>query len=93
MVLAIESVILCGVFALLVCLISRDPIKELYNYPPAIQERVKSLEEYKDQIPTKKNKLATKIIASVLFVIVLSLILRYINGYMIFIEGLQEGSI
>jgi uncharacterized membrane protein YcfT len=91
MVLAIESVILCGVFALLVYLMSRDPIKELYNYPPAIQERVKSLEEYKDRLPTKKNKLAVKMIASVLFVIVLSLILRYINGYKTFLEGFGCG--
>ena len=29
---------------------SREPIKTLYNYPPKIQERVKSLEEYKDKI-------------------------------------------
>ncbi len=64
----------------MVCLMSREPIKTLYNYPPRIQERVKSLDEYKDKIPTQKNKVAAKALASVLFVIVLSLILRYVNG-------------
>ena len=91
MILVIEGIVLCGLFFLMVFLMSRNPIKELYNYPPAIQERVKSLEEYKDQIPTKKNKIWVKLIASVLFVVVLSLILRYINGYTTFLEGFGYG--
>ena len=52
MIIAIESVVLCLIFTLLVWFMSKDPIKSLYNYPPKIQERVKSLEEYKDKIPT-----------------------------------------
>ena len=80
-------------FFLIVYLMSRNPIKQLYNYPPAIRERVKSLDEYKDQIPTKKDKIWVKLIASVLFVVVLSLILRYINGYTTFLEGFGYRSI
>ena len=91
MILAIESVVLCLVFTLMVYLMSREPIKSLYNYPPKIQERVKSLPEYKDQIPTQKNKLAAKLGACVLFVIVLSLILRYINGYTTFTQAFGYG--
>lgn len=91
MILLIESVILCLLFTLLVYLMSREPIKTLYNYPPKIQERVQSLEEYKDKIPTQKNKVAAKAIASVLFVIVLSLILRYVNGNTSFAEGFGYG--
>ena len=80
MILAIESAVLCVLFTLMVYLMSRNPIKQLYNYPPNIQERVNSLEEYKDKIPTKKNKIGAKLIASIGFVIVLALILRYVNG-------------
>ena len=69
MIIVMESVILCLIFTLMVYLMSREPIKTLYNYPPKIQERVKSLDSYKDQIPTQKNKAAAKIIASILFVI------------------------
>ena len=61
MILTIESIVLCLLFTLMVYLISREPIKSLYNYPPKIQERVKTLDEYKNQIPTQKNKLAAKI--------------------------------
>jgi hypothetical protein len=35
-------------FSLMVYIMSRKPIKTLYNYPPKIQERVKELDEYKD---------------------------------------------
>lgn len=91
MVLVIECVFLCLLFTLMVYLMSREPIKTLYNYPPKIQERVKSLEEYKDRIPTQKNKLAAKSAACILIIIIVSLILRYINGYKTFAEGFGYG--
>ena len=91
MIIIIESIVLCLIFTFLVYLMSREPIRTLYNYPPKIQERVKSLDAYKGQIPTQKNKVAAKIIASMLFVIVLSLILRYVNGYTTFLEAFGFG--
>lgn len=87
MILVYESIILCVIFTILVYIISREPIKTLYNYPPKIQERVKGLEEYKYEIPTKKNKIGAKLTATLLIVIVISLILRFVNGYTSFIEG------
>ncbi|MBQ7521582.1 MAG: hypothetical protein IJU14_01735, partial [Clostridia bacterium] len=72
-------------------IMSRNPIKTLYNYPPKIQDRVKSLEEYKDKIPTQKNKISAKLFASVLIIVILSLVLRYINGYSTFAEGFGYG--
>ena len=71
--------------------ISREPIKTLYNYPPKIQERVKSLDEYKDRIPTQNNKAVAKIIASILFLVIICVVLRYINGYTTFIESFKYG--
>ncbi len=91
MIVLIESVILCGLFTLMVFIMSRKPINTLYNYPPKIQERVKSLDEYKDSVPTKKNKIAVKLIACVLFVVILSLILRFINGYTTFLTAFGFG--
>ena len=52
MIIVIESVVLCALFTLMVYFMSREPIKSLYNYPPKIQERVKSLDEYKDRSET-----------------------------------------
>ncbi|MBR6033745.1 MAG: hypothetical protein IKP28_03280 [Clostridia bacterium] len=91
MIIIIESIILCAIFTIMVYIMSRDPIKTLYNYPPKIQERVKSLEQYKDKIPTQENKVVAKIFASILFLIILCVVLRYINGYTTFLESFGFG--
>ena len=91
MIFVIEAIALCALFTLMVIMMAKDPIKTLYNYPPKIQERVKSLPQYLGKIPTQKNKLAAKLTASVLFIVILSLVLRYINGYTTFIEGFGYG--
>ena len=91
MVIVIESIVLCFLFTVMVYLISREPIKTLYNYPPKIQERVKSLDEYKDKIPTQENKIVAKVFASIIFLIIMVAILRYINGYTTFKESFGYG--
>lgn len=91
MILAVESIVLCLLFTLMVRLMSRDPIRTLYNYPPKIQERVRSLDEYRDRIPTQKNKAAAKGLASLVFVVLLSLLLRYVNGCRTFPEAFGYG--
>ena len=91
MILVVESIALCTLFTIMVYIMSRKPINTLYNYPPKIQERVKSLDEYKDKIPTQKNKIFAKSLASILIIVILSLILRYVNGYTTFIEGFGYG--
>lgn len=93
MIIIIESIILCLIFTIMVYIMSREPIKTLYNYPPKIQERVKSLAEYKNKIPTQENKIIAKLFASILFLIIICLILRYINGYTTFKESFIYGFI
>ena len=93
MIIFIESILLCILFTILVYIMSRKPINTLYNYPPNIIERVKTLDEYKNDIPTNSKKISTKIIASILFIIILSLILGYVNGYTTFIDTFKYGFI
>lgn len=87
----IESIVLCILFTIMVYINSLNPIKELYNYPPKIQERVKSIKEYKNKIPTKNDKIFSKLLASIIIIILISLILRYINGYTTFIDSFLNG--
>lgn len=87
MIIVIECIVLCVMFTAMVYVMSKNPITTLYNYPPKIQERVNSLEEYKDKIPTIENKIFAKAMASIFIIIIVSLILRYINGYTTFIQG------
>ena len=91
MILAIESAVLCLLFTLMVYGMSREPVKQLYNYPPRIRERVRSLPAYEGKIPTRKNKLAAKLSASMLFIVILSLILRHVNGCASFLQAFGTG--
>jgi len=90
-ILVMEAIVLCVMFSIMVYIMSQEPIKTLYNYPPQIQERVKSLEMYQDKIPTTQNKIVTKVAASVVIIAIISLILRYVNGYTTFAEGFGYG--
>ncbi len=87
MIIFIEIIVLCLFFTLGVCVMAKDPIKTLYNYPPKIQERVKSLDMYKGKISTTKNMILTKLLASFIILIVVSLILKYINNCDTFLES------
>ena len=91
MILVIESIILCFIFTLMVYFISKEPINSLYNYPPKIQERVKSLKEYKNKIPTNENKITTKLFACLIFIIILCVVLRYFNEYKTFLDSFKYG--
>ena len=91
MILVIESIFLCLLFTIMVYIMSREPIKTIYNYPPKIQERVKSIHKYEDKIPTQKNKIVIKLIASILFLVIICIILRYVNGYKTFIDSFKYG--
>ena len=93
MIIVWEGIILCAIFSLSVFMISKNPINTLYNYPPKIQQRVKSLAEYKDKIPTKKNKLAIKGCALLIFLIIISIILKYGNQCTTFYESFITGFI
>jgi len=87
MIIIVETIVLCLIFTIMVYVMSRNPIKTLYNYPPKVQDKIKLLEEYKDQIPTTKDMISTKLGVAATIVIVVSLIMRYVNGYTMFIDA------
>ena len=88
MVFLVESVIACAVFTLFVFLMSRDPVKTLFNYPPAIIDRCRSLGLVEDSNkPGGALFYAKKITALVVFGILLGLLVRYVNGGTSFWSG------
>lgn len=46
MTFLIESLITCAIFTLSVFLMSKTPIKSIFNYPPAINERCDQLHNF-----------------------------------------------
>ncbi len=88
MIFLIESLIACAVFTLFVFLMSRDPIKTIFNYPPAIIERCKSLGMVDESNrPGGVAFYVKKITAMAIFGILLGLLVRYVNGCTTFLYG------
>lgn len=73
MLLAIESVIACIIFAAVILPTQyKDPVKYIMSYPPEIRERVESLSQYKNSIKsTEKGHIVKKLIAVAVFIVLL----------------------
>ena len=81
MTFLIESLIACTIFTIFVFLMSRDPVKTIFNYPSAIIERCRTLGLVDDSNrPGGPVFYAKKIIALIMFGVLLGLLVRYVNG-------------
>lgn len=81
MVFLIESLVACAIFTLCVFLMSRDPVKVVFNYPPAIIERCDKLGLVDaGNRPGGTAFYVKKVVAMLLFGVLLGLLVRYVNG-------------
>lgn len=81
MIILIESLISCAVFAAVVIPMTyRNPIAVLYDYPPNIQKRVLELAQYKNEIPSNEKKTGKKLLASIVVLLAASAVLYLVNG-------------
>ena len=90
MVFLTEALVACAVFTLFVFLMSRDPVKSIFNYPPAIIERCCSLGLVNDS--NKPGGVAfyvKKIFALIVFGILLGLLVRFVNKCDTFWSGVM----
>ena len=88
MTFLIESLIACLMFTAFVFLMSRDPVKSIFNYPPTIIERCKTLGLVDESNrPGGHGFYAKKITALLVFGVLLGLLVRYVNGCTTFSNG------
>ena len=88
MTFLIESLIACALFTLFVFLMSRNPIKSIFNYPPAIIERCDQLGLVDaSNRPGGVAFYTKKIVAMAVFGVLLGLLVRYVNGCETYICG------
>ncbi len=90
MILAIEIIILCFLFSVIIIFgTKKNPIGGLHNLPKAIQERVSELPEYKDrnvQVVSTKQRILKKIPALV-FITFIFCAMIYGTGARTFLQG------
>lgn len=88
MTFLIESLIACVLFTLFVFLMSRNPLKTIFNYPPAIIERGRQLGLVDDgNRPGGTGFYVKKVTALIVFGVLLGLLVRYVNGCSTFLCG------
>jgi hypothetical protein len=94
MLLFIEVLVCCAVMAIVVIpLTAKNPISMLFDYPPEIQARVKSLEQYNGMIPSNEKKLGKKLLAAILILLAAVCILYFVNGIRAFQEAFIDAYI
>lgn len=90
MILAIEIIVLCLLFSIIVILgTKKNPLGGLHNLPKAIQERVAALPEYKDrniQVVSAKKRILKKLPALV-FIAFIFCAMIYGAGAGTFLQG------
>lgn len=88
MIFLLESIAACALFTLFVFLMSRDPVKTIFNYPPAIIERCDQLSLVDaGNKPGGPGFYLKKICAMIIFGVLLGLLVRYVNGCGTFLCG------
>lgn len=88
MIFLLESITVCALFILLALLMSRDPVKNIFNYPPAIIERCDTLGLVDPgNRPGGTVFRVKKVVAMMVFSLLLGLLVRYVNGCGTFLCG------
>jgi len=85
----IESVIACLLFTLLIFfLMHKNPLNMIHDYPPAIQDKVRELGLINDQQKGySKTDIIRKVVAIIVFGLVLAFAVYKFNGADTFIKG------
>ena len=85
----IESIIVCiGFSALIVLPMLKNPLVQIQSYPPAIGNRAIELGLVaKDRARKSKKTVIIKSIASLFFVVILTVVVYFVNGARTFLAG------
>lgn len=89
MIFAIESIVACLLFTLLVEIATAKKREALVNdYPPVVTDKLRKVGLIAEKPPARKTDILRKLIAIVIYAILFALPLRYINGIETFLEGM-----
>ncbi len=87
MILAIEGVVACIIFTLIILPAQyKDPISMIMSYPPNVIKRVEQLPQYEGCIKEREKKHMSKKIFGVFFFAILLAIVAYFSGCRDFID-------
>lgn len=88
MIFFIECIVACALFTValeIMCARRREIFTN--DYPPVVTDKLRSLNLVAEKPPTKKSDIIRKVIAIIIYAVVFSLVLRFINGITTFLDA------
>lgn len=88
MIFAIESIVACALFTLMIKIATAKQREAFANdYPPVVTEKLRQKGMIAEKPPIKKSDIIRKTIAIIIYAVLFALLLRYVNGITTFIKG------
>lgn len=88
MVFAIESIAACVLFTVLLEIVTVNRREVFVNdYPPVVTDKLRQIGLIAEKPPAKKCDIIRKLIAIIIYAVLFSLLLRYVNGITTFLKG------
>ena len=88
MVFAIESIAACVLFTILLEIVTVNRREVFVNdYPPVVTDKLRKMGLIAEKPPAKKCDIIRKLIAIIIYAVLFSLLLRYVNGITTFLKG------
>ena len=88
MVLITECVAACIIFSLIIPSVKKNPLAWSYDYPPAIQKRLKALGLVEnDKLILSRPVVVRKLLVSLAAAVLFALLMFFVNGADTFVKG------
>ena len=89
MVFAIECVVACALFTIMLEILCAKR-REIFtnDYPPVVTNKLRDLGIVSEKPPAKKSDIIRKLIAMIIYAVLFAVILRYVNGIEKFLEAM-----
>ena len=88
MIFFLECVLACGLFTLMVKIMTAKKREAFTNdYPPVVTDRLRGMGLIAEKPPARKSDVIRKAVAIVVFAVLFALLLRYVNGITTFWRG------
>lgn len=88
MVFAVESIAACVLFTVLLEIATFHRREVFVNdYPPVVTAKLRQMGLIAEKPPAKRNDMIRKLIAIMVYAVLFTLLLRYVNGITTFLKG------
>lgn len=88
MIFLIECIVACALFTAMIEILCAKQREVFTNdYPPVVIDKLRSLNIVSEKPPAKKSDIIRKLIAVIIYAVLFSVVLRFVNGITTFLNA------